>query len=59
MSLSEIQARKGKSFGIATELYLFPVKSMSEVEIWTPRRFVRRTAWHLFDHLWEIEGRLI
>ena len=25
---------------------------------WTPRRFVRRVAWHLLDHAWEIEDRL-
>jgi hypothetical protein len=27
--------------------------------IWTPRYFVRRSAWHLLDHLWEIEDRLL
>ncbi|MCB9442896.1 MAG: hypothetical protein H6669_01560 [Ardenticatenaceae bacterium] len=26
---------------------------------WTPRYFVRRSAWHLLDHLWEIEDRII
>ena len=25
--------------------------------IWPPRYFVRRVAWHLLDHLWEIEDR--
>lgn len=25
---------------------------------WTPRFFVRRTAWHALDHAWEIEDRL-
>jgi hypothetical protein len=25
---------------------------------WTPRYFVRRTAWHVLDHQWEIEDRL-
>jgi hypothetical protein len=24
---------------------------------WTPRYFVRRLAWHVLDHLWEIEDR--
>jgi hypothetical protein len=24
---------------------------------WTPRYFVRRSAWHLLDHAWEIEDR--
>jgi hypothetical protein len=27
--------------------------------IWTPRYFVRRLAWHVLDHLWEIEDRII
>jgi hypothetical protein len=25
--------------------------------IWRPRYFVRRTAWHVLDHAWEIEDR--
>jgi hypothetical protein len=25
--------------------------------LWTPRYFVRRTAWHALDHAWEIEDR--
>ncbi len=27
--------------------------------IWTPRYFVRRVAWHVLDHAWEIEDRLL
>ena len=26
---------------------------------WTPRYFVRRLAWHVLDHAWEIEDRLL
>ena len=26
---------------------------------WTPRYFVRRVAWHVLDHAWEIEDRLV
>jgi hypothetical protein len=26
---------------------------------WTPRYFVRRTAWHVLDHMWEIEDRVL
>lgn len=26
---------------------------------WMPRYFVRRVAWHLLDHAWEIEDRII
>jgi hypothetical protein len=25
---------------------------------WSPRYFVRREAWHVLDHVWEIEDRL-
>jgi hypothetical protein len=25
---------------------------------WTPRYFVRRVAWHVLDHTWEIEDRI-
>jgi hypothetical protein len=25
--------------------------------IWTPRRFLRRAAWHVLDHVWEIQDR--
>jgi hypothetical protein len=28
-------------------------------ELWTPRHFVRRAAWHILDHAWEIEDRII
>ncbi|HWQ12561.1 MAG TPA: DinB family protein [Roseiflexaceae bacterium] len=27
--------------------------------IWPPRVFVRRSAWHLLDHAWEIEDRVV
>ena len=26
---------------------------------WTPRYFVRRAAWHVLDHAWEIEDRIL
>jgi hypothetical protein len=26
---------------------------------WTPRYFVRRLAWHVLDHMWEIEDRVM
>jgi hypothetical protein len=26
-------------------------------KLWEPRYFVRRAAWHLLDHAWEIEDR--
>jgi len=27
--------------------------------LWTPRYFVRRVAWHVLDHAWEIEDRIV
>ena len=27
--------------------------------IWLPRYFVRRVAWHVLDHAWEIEDRIV
>ena len=27
--------------------------------IWTPRYFVRRVAWHVLDHAWEIADRVV
>ena len=27
-------------------------------KLWTPRYFVRRAAWHILDHAWEIEDRI-
>jgi len=27
-------------------------------ELWKPRYFVRRAAWHILDHIWEIEDKL-
>jgi hypothetical protein len=26
---------------------------------WSPRYFVRRSAWHAVDHAWELEDRVI
>ena len=27
--------------------------------IWPPRFFIRRVAWHMLDHAWEIEDRMV
>lgn len=35
-----------------------PIAEPSSVERrWSPRYFVRRAAWHVLDHVWEIEDR--
>ncbi len=37
-----------------------PVENASRVaKPWSPRRYVRRAAWHALDHAWEIEDRAI
>ncbi len=28
-------------------------------KIWSPRYFIRRAAWHILDHAWEIEDRMV
>ena len=35
-----------------------PVPDASQTKVlWAPRYFVRRAAWHVLDHAWEIEDR--
>ncbi len=35
-----------------------PVPDPSQTQVlWSPRYFVRRAAWHVLDHAWEIEDR--
>ncbi|TFG47802.1 MAG: hypothetical protein E4H33_05265 [Anaerolineales bacterium] len=36
-----------------------PPEGLKGGQIWPPSYFVRRVAWHLLDHLWEIEDRLV
>lgn len=35
-----------------------PIEGPRGGKIWPPRYFVRRTAWHVLDHAWEIEDRI-
>ncbi len=35
----------------------FPLRGPRGGARWTPRYFVRRAAWHVLDHAWEIEDR--
>ncbi len=34
-----------------------PAKGPRGGTLWTPRYFIRRDAWHVLDHAWEIEDR--
>lgn len=36
-----------------------PEKGPRGGKIWTPRYYVRRSAWHTLDHVWEIEDRML
>ena len=66
---------KGKSAGLSEELDLTrkavlqalaaaargetPERGPRGGAIWAPRYFVRRLGWHVLDHIWEIEDRVI
>ncbi len=36
-----------------------PTRGPRGGEYWPPRYFVRRLAWHILDHAWEIEDRIL
>jgi hypothetical protein len=36
-----------------------PTRGPRGGKIWRPRTFVRRVAWHVLDHVWEIEDRVV
>lgn len=46
------------TLGLATRGELPPVGPRGGAR-WTPRFFVRYAAWHLLDHTWEIEDRIL
>ena len=46
--------REGLGASVRGEI---PVRGPRGGERWWPRYFVRRAAWHLTDHTWEIENR--
>jgi hypothetical protein len=37
----------------------FPARGPRGGKIWTPRYYIRRVAWHVLDHAWEIEDRVL
>ena len=43
------------TFAISDEM---PERGPRGGALWKPRYFVRRSAWHILDHAWEIEDRL-
>ncbi len=55
-------ARTQQAIGEALAVALrgdLPARGPRGGAIWLPRYFVRRAGWHLLDHIWEIEDRLI
>ena len=38
---------------------MLPDKGPRGGVLWTPRYFVRRTMWHILDHAWELEDRIL
>jgi hypothetical protein len=43
----------------AAENGKMPEKGPRGGALWSPRFFVRRVAWHVLDHAWEIEDRMV
>jgi len=53
LRLAILAALRARALGL-------PVAEPSRTKtLWTPRFFVRRAAWHVLDHTWEIEDRAI
>lgn len=63
--LSKLGARPSTGDARATIVAVFASRARGEPPertprsgvLWTPRYFMRRAAWHVLDHAWEIEDR--
>ena len=63
--LAKLGARPSADDARATTLAVFaspargepPERTPRSGVLWTPRYFMRRAAWHVLDHAWEIEDR--
>jgi hypothetical protein len=63
--LSKLGARPPAGDARATIVAVFASRARGELPertprsgvLWTPRYFMRRAAWHVLDHAWEIEDR--
>jgi hypothetical protein len=54
------QTRQEILKALATSVHgKLPVRGPRGGVIWVPRYFVRRIAWHVLDHAWEIEDRVV
>ena len=56
---SEIAGLRRAALGLLSSLARGepPPRTPRSGSLWTPRYFVRRSAWHALDHAWEIEDR--
>ena len=54
------KARARGLHGLRARVRDEPIEDPSGVKKrWEPRYFVRRSAWHVLDHAWEIEDRMV
>lgn len=51
------QVRDAALEALASRVRGDPLPQGRRGKVWTPRYFVRRTAWHSLDHAWEVEDR--
>ncbi|MFT7587463.1 MAG: hypothetical protein ACI9EW_003905 [Cellvibrionaceae bacterium] len=56
-ALRRIQAESLEALTSAVENGL-PEKGSRGSQIWLPRTYVHRSAWHVLDHVWEIEDKV-
>ena len=53
-------AREAVVAALAARVANRPIPNPSgSARLWTPRYYVRRAAWHVLDHAWEIEDRAL
>jgi hypothetical protein len=59
--LEEFHLQLDEALGVVTRAAAgeHPARGPRGGKIWPARYFVRRTAWHVLDHAWEIEDRII
>src|SRR5262249_48283003 len=55
--LQAVQQADKQALAVATSGAM-PLAGPRGGTLWKPRYFVRRAAWHILDHAWEIEDKL-
>jgi hypothetical protein len=54
--IKKLEAIDGKALALAVSGRM-PAAGPHGGKLWTPRYFIRRAAWHILDHAWEIEDK--